>query len=228
MSPLADIIHYSHLVKKGRLQAVIGTKLIRDTIAKISFRSPAGIWAWATGLTALVLLSGFCLYRYYPPLPSPLQIEVSLARGTPGSSEPLLVTGQPGAADFLHIGYLDETTVAFGYDSWGEPGIWSEPIPISPNVRRPLSIEMPGFSQIRGQLLPETKHLRVVYDGTPVLDAEVGSHLRASRALYFGQNPNGGGVCGPEFSGKLFRRSGQELRAESQPISRRKTVWLVG
>ena len=102
--------------KWDRLRAVIGVKLIRDSIAKISFRSPAGIWAWAAGLTALVL-SGFCVSRYYPPLPSPLQIEVSLERGTPGSIEPLLVTGQPCAADFLHIGYLDETTVAFGYDS---------------------------------------------------------------------------------------------------------------
>ena len=191
---------------------MIGAKLIRDTVAKISLRSPAGIWAWAAGLTTLVFLSGFCVHRYYPPLPSPLQMEVSLDRGTPGSIEPLLVTGLPHASDFLQIVYRDETTVAFGYDSWGEPGLWSKPIPISPNVRRPLSIEMPGLSQIRGQLLPETKRLRVVYDGVPVLEAEVASHLRASKSLYFGQNPNDGGFCGPEFSGKLFRPNGRELR----------------
>ena len=185
-------------------------------LARLAIGSPV-FWsprrsALAVGLSALFLLSALCLSWTYPPPPTPLQVELVLEKGVPGSVQPLVVMGQYGAADFLLVRYVDETTVTFDYETWGFPGISSRPVGFEPGARRPLSIEMPGLSNIRGQLRPETKRLCIVYDGLTVLDQEVSSHLRASTALYFGQSPIEPSPCEPVLSGKLFRADGQELR----------------
>ncbi len=182
------------------------------TASSTTRRSSARAWAWAAGLVALIVSSGLCLRDYYPPLPSPLELEMSLNRAAPGPPEPILLSGRPGSADWLEIKRLDERTVAFGYESWGSVPLFSAPIAIEPGVRRTLRIEMPGLSQIRGQFQPETRRLSVVYGGATVLEADVPYHVRASTELNFGQNPNGGAGLAPELRGRLYHLDGRELR----------------
>jgi hypothetical protein len=167
---------------------------------------------WAAGVVAFTVMAGVCLREYYPPLPSPLQLEISFNRTAPGSFEPVLVSGRPGSADWLEIRRVDQTTVIFGYESWGAKPVYSGPVAIEPDARRALQIDMPGLTQVRGQFQRESRRLSVVYDGVTVLDTDVAYHARAGAALYFGQNPNGGAGLGPELSGRIYRTGGGELR----------------
>ncbi|MSU53282.1 MAG: hypothetical protein EXS41_07800 [Opitutaceae bacterium] len=96
-------------------------------------------------------LSALCLRKYYPPLAYPLTVDLVLARGTAGQSEPLVVSGRKFFGDFLVVQYLDPTHVIFAYDSWGHPG-WFPPTPITitPGTPLRLRIEMPALNQLRG------------------------------------------------------------------------------
>ena len=169
-------------------------------------------------LAALALglaLSALCLRNYYPPLPNPLTVDLVLHRGTPGQSEPLITAGRPLFGDFLIARYLDETTVVFGYNSWGHPGhLSTTPVTLTPGRPLRLQIEMPALHQMRGRFSDPPGRIRVTCDGLPAFALTDHYFFRQPLELYLGENPLGGTASDPHLRGQLLAPDGRELRGD--------------
>ena len=162
-------------------------------------------------------LSALCLRNYYPPLAYPLTVDLVLARGTVGQSEPLVVSGREFFGDFLVVQYLDPTHVIFAYDSWGHPGRFSPtPITITPGTPLRLRIEMPALNQLRGHFSDPPGPIRVTCDGVTVLDITDHYFIREPTEIWLARNPLGGSACGPHLRGRLLSLDGRELRGNRQ------------
>lgn len=184
----------------------------RRPVPRPGFRPMNRLFPWCVGVATLLLLTVVCLWEYYPPIVGPQRLVISFPTPLPvGTSEPLIVTGQFGAADFFTVHYLDAHTVAFSYDSWGQGGPTSPPVVIAPGSRHALSVTMPSLAAIPGSPDPPTDRLLVTLDGTSVLDANVKFLPRRPLRAYFALNPLGGTSSGPEFHGQLTRADGRPL-----------------
>lgn len=131
-----------------------------------------------------------------------------------GRSEPLLVTGQTGAADIIYLHYPDAGHVRIGYDKWGLGGAMSAPIAVQEG--RPLEIEVSLGALYGAGVFPvETvgsdalKRLRatvlVRVDGRMVLRQLSESFPAGPAQIYVGLNPIGASTCAEVFSGKIER-----------------------
>ncbi len=185
-------------------------------------------------LAALALclaLSALCLRNYYPPLPTPLTVDLVLDRGTAGQAEPLIVSGRPLFGDFLFVSYVDETHIVFGYDSWGHPGHLSPtPVAITPGQPLRLRITVPALDQVRGHFTDPPGTIRVDANGTTVLDIRDHYFIRQPRELYLASNPLGGSACDPVLRGRLLAPDGRELRgdpAQFYSLRDRALGWLT-
>src|SRR5688500_910075 len=157
--------------------------------------SPPKALRWIVAATVVIVLSAFSLRRYLPPLPHPLTLDLVVEQHAPGKSEPLIVSGQSGAGDFLFVRYHEENTVSFGYETWGDAGQFSTSLPLPADRRLRLQIEMPGLSQIRGGFAPRNERLRIIANGTELINATVGYNVRRPAEIYFAENPIGGTAC---------------------------------
>ncbi len=164
------------------------------------------------GFVTFLLLTVVCLWDYDPPIAGPQTLGVTFPSPLPvGTSEPLIVTGQTGAADYLFVRYVDARTVTFGYDSWGHGGPTSPPVAVTPGRPCVLEVQLPSLAAIPGSPDPPSDLLRVTLNGHPVLDTKVRFHSRRPRHAFFAHNPLGGTSCGPEFAGQLRRADGRPL-----------------
>lgn len=164
--------------------------------------------------TALcVALAALCLRNYYPPLAQPLDVNLVLERGTPGQSDPVIATGRTNAGDFLLVQYVDATHVIFAYDSWAQPGHFSDrPVEIVPGQPLPVRIEMPSIERVSDNVQDPPGRLRITCRGQVVLDLLVHHYIRQPHQIYLGENPLGGSSCGPTLHGKMLAADGRELR----------------
>jgi hypothetical protein len=117
--------------------------------------------------------------------------------------QPLVVTGLPGAGDFVYCQVLEGGQVRFGFDHWGQGGVISEPVSFVPGRTYRVDIHM-------GSLLdPETgaddnrAAVTVKLDKQVVLDATSDFHPATPDTIHIGSNPIGGSTTGPEFLGKI-------------------------
>ncbi|MCX6955658.1 MAG: hypothetical protein NTV51_26235 [Verrucomicrobia bacterium] len=166
---------------------------------------------WCVGVATLLFLTVVCFWDYYPPIAGPQRLGVVLPDAPVGTREPLIVTGQAGAGEFLFVHYVGDRRVVFGYDSWGHGGPSSPPIPITPGVRQELEVQMPSLAAVTASPEPASPLLRVVVNGTVVLEALVNFRRRGPLRAYFARNPLGGTSCGAEFTGQLTRDDGRPL-----------------
>ena len=167
---------------------------------------------WCGGLATFLLLTTVCLWDYFPPIAGPQPFSVTFPSPLPvGTSEPLIVTGQSGAADYFFVHYVDARTVTFANDSWGHGGPTSHPVAVTPGQPHIFEIQLPALAAIPASADPPSDHLRVTFDGTPVLDAQVTFFSRRPLHAFFARNPLGGTSCGPEFTGQLHRADGRPL-----------------
>ncbi len=162
-------------------------------------------------VAVVVVLTGFSLAHYNPPLPSPLTLQIVLPTDRQGESEPIVVTGVSGSGDFLLVQYVGEGAAVFGYDSWGVGGPSSLPVEVAPGTQHALEIEMPSLSATKTGLAAERGRLRLRFDGTTILEAEVPFHRSEPEQVYFAEDPIGG-RCGPTFHGELRAANGHEVR----------------
>jgi hypothetical protein len=176
---------------------------------------------WCVGLLALVALTTACGWNYYPPLAGTMDLHVVFDAPQPGAREPLIVTGQIGAGDFLYVRHMDDGTAVFGYDCWGRGGPESPPVQIQRGFRHSLRIEQPSFGFVLGSAVQPPERLRVTFEGQRVIDAVVESWIRKPQRVWFGRNPLGGSSCGPEFHGRLFRPDGQQLSGAGRDFATR-------
>jgi hypothetical protein len=131
-----------------------------------------------------------------------------------GRSEPLLVTGQTGAAEIIYLKYTDVGHVQIGYDKWGRGGELSPPIAVQEG--RPLEIELSMGSLYGAGVFPvetveddELKRLRsrvlVRIDGKVVLRQMSESFSAGPEQIYIGINTIGASTCAEVFSGRIER-----------------------
>ena len=193
-------------------------------------KAPAQRLRWFAALTVFLTASVLSLWDYFPPLPSPLTLDVQLAAAEPGKNEPLLVTGRSGAGDFLFVHHLAGNAIAIGYESWGQPSQLSPPLPLPADRRVRLTVATPGLTQVRGVFTAPDEHLRVTVNGIQLFNTKVRHHLRLPDHVWFAENPIGGTACGPKLDGVIRLAGGPELRGSPTPLrslADRTRAWLA-
>ncbi len=184
---------------------------------------------WLTGAICLFLAVAWLARRSYPPVPSPLELRLSLPRGEAGRCEPLIVTGQTSAGTLLYVRYTGPDTIVFGYDSWAVGGPESADIRIQPGTTTSLTIVMPAFAAPLRVDRKARGPLRVDYAGRTVLSGEVHYHGRAPHEIHFGENPIGGTITNSFLRGRITTRAGTELRGRPEalfPAAQRVADWI--
>lgn len=185
---------------------------------------------WIVAAGVVLALSALSLRRYLPPLPNPLTLDLVIEHHAPGKSEPLITAGRTGAGDFLFVRYEEGNAISFGYETWGDAGQFSRSVPLPPDGRLRLQIEMPGLSQIQGGFAPRNERFRIVANGTELFSAPVGYNVRRPADIYFAENPIGGTACDEELHGRLLLADGREVRGFPSPLvaARERLVgWLA-
>lgn len=143
----------------------------------------------------------------------PLRLLLRLPAFSGVRSEPLLVTGETGAADALYVEYVDEHHVRFGYDHWGRGG------PVSP----PLHVDYAAINTVElslGSLYPPINDAawgntptyartaaghRIVLrlNGTTALSIEGTCHPAKPDQTKIGRNQVGLSTCTQDFTGEF-------------------------
>jgi hypothetical protein len=128
-----------------------------------------------------------------------------------GAREPLVVTGVPRAGDIVYVEYLGGGSVRLGVDHWGGMGLETGPIPAAPGTEHTVEIAMGSlFPSADGSAAPE--HLKLLFDGAVVADADHPSYDSSPYDVTIGVNAIGGSTCGYAFSGRI-------LEARREPLS---------
>ncbi len=186
--------------------------------------------AWSLGALALLLFAVVSFWHTTPPLTGVQRFELILPDAPAGTSEPLLVTGKVKAGDFFYVKFLGQRQVVFGYDSWGQGGPVSEPVTFTPGLPQTLTVEMPSLARTPGSIDAIWNELHVTFNGQEIFALPVPFFSRRSTQLWFGTNPLGGTLCGPEFHGQLLKAS--DLRplhgrvTETMTWGERFTGWI--
>lgn len=170
------------------------------------------------------------LHDYFPPLPSPLTLDVTLAEAAPDTSQPLVVTGRTGAGDFLFVKHLHDRAIVIGYESWGHPSQYSAPLPLPADRRLRLTVALPGLTQVRGIFAPPDARLRVKASDTVLFDEDVAHHIRLPDQIWFAENPIGGTACAPALDGEIRLADGALLHGSPTPLlslATRTRAWLT-
>lgn len=121
-------------------------------------------------------------------------------------SEPLVVTGETGAGDFLAVEYVSATTVRFIFDHWGGGGSVSEPVRIDRTREQVVEIAMASLVTVENSAQGESTkrgRLRVALDGVVVLEREAVFFVSEIYDVTIGFNQIGGSSCGGMFTGEI-------------------------
>jgi hypothetical protein len=128
------------------------------------------------------------------------RLRVRFPHGAPGTSEPLLVSGETGRADFVAVQYLDDEHLRLRFDHWGRRLEHSEPIPFVPGREYVVDVRHPGYTA-HGVIATPDARLEVRVDGRRVFEVTTPLFGCEAADVYVGANPLGGSSCTPQFSG---------------------------
>lgn len=144
-----------------------------------------------------------------------ISIALKFTNLTPGKSEPLIVTGEAGAGDFVFVKYLENNEILLGFDHWGTPTIFSSPVRISSNKIYDLEIQMgslfPPLANIANILYSEMDHKHVVelilvkMDQKEILRSQAKFYSSIPEKVTIGENKIGVPLVEKFFPGKLYR-----------------------
>jgi hypothetical protein len=111
-----------------------------------------------------------------------------------GQCEPIVVTGQTNAGDFLYVRYLDHNQVAFVFDHWGYPNQEGKTVQVTPGRCYTIEAELrAGDAEIVCRL-----------DGEEVLAVNSELYPLDPSNFRVGENRIGGGLFTSEvFSGEI-------------------------
>lgn len=130
-----------------------------------------------------------------------LRLRVRFPAAT-GGREPLLVSGESMRGDILFVEYLPARQLRFGWDSWGSPSAFSEPVVYEPGQPWDIGISArtldPAYTGRKGPT-----PLCLSRDGVVLWERTIRCYPSAPEDLCVGYNPIGGTVCGPMFSGSV-------------------------
>lgn len=143
--------------------------------------------------------------------PGPIRMVLRFPLAAPGRSEPLLVTGQTGAADVIYVQYVDSTHVRIGYDHWAKGGPLSEPIPVDYSATHVVEIML-------GSLYPPdagrpADRVEVRLNGQSVLQHQETAYPSKPAEITPGLNHIGASTCDAVFTGRILFRERLGRRA---------------
>lgn len=141
-----------------------------------------------------------------------VRLKLRFRRGAVGT-EPLVVTGVPGAGDFVYVSYVGVRAFVIGYDHWGTPSHFSKTLFTDFIKEHELEITM-------GSLFPARDHpywedfpsaeadrlkrlVQIKLDGVVVLELEKEAYNSSPHDVRIGLNVLGGSSCGYEFTGEI-------------------------
>jgi hypothetical protein len=130
----------------------------------------------------------------------PVSLALLLPRNRTGRSEPLVVTGRPGAGDFIYVTYVDANHVRFGVDDWGRFARQSEVQQIDYGIPHLIKVSFgPLLAKSRP---PNPSVLQVTLDHRVVFQVEpFTAYPTRPDAIAIGHNPIGGSTCESQFTG---------------------------
>jgi hypothetical protein len=162
-------------------------------------------------ITTFVVLAILCAYRHNVPLSESLSIEVTLAPAHLDVSEPIIVAGDAGSADFLYLRRIDADRIVLGEDSWGYKGAESAPIAFAPGKPHRLDIISPALAAPYGAAAQFFRKLRVRCDGAPVFEIVSHFYRHNPDQIRFGTNAAGGISTGARLNGTIRDIRGHDL-----------------
>jgi putative flippase GtrA len=115
-------------------------------------------------------------------------------------SQPLVATGQAGAANTLAIDWARPGVARLLYDHWGYAATSGPEIPWADGEAHTLAIELPSFRQLGSSGAAQKGKLRVSYDGRVVWEAELAFYPATNETLVIGENRAGSSVAAPELT----------------------------
>lgn len=140
---------------------------------------------------------------------------VRLPAAAQGVPEPLLVTGVPGQATLGYVRVLSGGKAKFGAEFWGVGSFESEEVVAPGDVTKEIVIRFPALfppvGDPRWGEVPRAvqqirrSHLTILVDDRVVLDREVKPTRVPSGPVAIGENPVGGSLVGPAFTGRLLQ-----------------------
>lgn len=130
-------------------------------------------------------------------------------------AEPLVVSGRPGAGDFIYVVYSSANSIRLGYDHWGVGGPLTDPIPVNYDEIHLLEISMgsllpPVENDVAwDNLSPESRRqametVSIKLNGRVVLQQHSSTFPAQPREITIGSNPIGGSTCAQVFTGRVF------------------------
>jgi hypothetical protein len=144
----------------------------------------------------------------------PLLLEVLLPRDRPQRSEPLLVSGRPGAGDLVYIHYTDDQHVQFGLDHWLAGGPLSPPVAVDYARLQSITISTGALyppveaaawgSTPAAQRQAARQTMAITMNDHVVLSCPLVPYDVTPGEIYVGRNPIGGSSCDPAFSGSIL------------------------
>jgi hypothetical protein len=124
------------------------------------------------------------------------------------TKEPLLVTGAPGAGDFVYLEYGDAGQVRFAFDHWSGAGATSPTISLSRDAPHDVEIMLPSLFPPDPDIPLEAASsgtLTIHVDGVAVWTERVACYRPGVGQIFVATNPIGGTSCSERFSGSVLR-----------------------
>lgn len=143
----------------------------------------------------------------------PLLIKAKFPRFVGVSSEPLVSSGERGKGDVIYVKYLDENTVAFGYDHWGVGGFLTAPIKIVPLAIQDIILDYGALHEVgvgRNQ-----KRVAIRLNGQIVANQICSFHECLPGTVVVGANLIGASTAAQVFNGVIHHQArGGNVQAE--------------
>ena len=134
-----------------------------------------------------------------------VDLTVQFRKGLRGAAEPLVVTGEAGAGDFVYVRYIEGDKMVFGFDHWGVGGLVGEAVTVDTWKPNRLRISMGSLYPPDQDVGEWRTRVQVKLNETVVLDGTYACYPSARTQIRIGENVIGGSTCGPLFSGQVLR-----------------------
>lgn len=141
----------------------------------------------------------------------PVKLTVRLHGGSPGRTEPLLVSGDRGATDSVSVRYEDASDVRFVFEHSGSAAVMSAPVHYSPGAVSDILIStgalMPAGASVVYRDSPEFLRLRTLVevgvDGRPVLATWQDPYPASASQVLVGADAAPDGAIQRRFQGEI-------------------------
>lgn len=135
--------------------------------------------------------------------PGTLVFQVRFQLAGIGQSQPLVVTGEPGKADFLYVILESPNRLRFGFDHWGVGGMQSEPVEFDLSRQHELAVDFGSIHALPGGRSDLAGAYQVMLDGRVVFTGSATFHPATLDNVTIGSNLVGGSTTGARLLGRI-------------------------